>query len=96
MDNFTGITQDQKSALLAAIKEFSKDSDVIAIVKNIENSPQTTQDHYGRYLGLLSEQTKQPQRLILSSALLGAGANKAGIDSALKVIGDPVNWLTLV
>jgi len=90
------LTETQKSALLAEINKFSKDPDIVAIVKNIENSTPTTKNHYGRYMALLSEQKQQPARLILSSALLGAGANKAGIDSALKVIGDPVNWLTLV
>ena len=62
--------------------------DVIDIVTEIENSAPTTQDHYGRYMAVLSTIDDKLSRLVTALAMSKAGANKAGISWALKLIED--------
>jgi len=71
---------------VALVEEFAKDPDVIALVQRIESGPELTQGHYGKYLALLSSGNKD-SRAILSLALISAGANKFGVDSAMRIIG---------
>ncbi len=56
------------------------------IVQGIETSIKTTQDHYGRYLSILTQFKDKQMRSIVVKALIQAGANQAGVNSALKIL----------
>ena len=62
--------------------------DLQPMVQEIEASPKMTQNHYGRYMSLLSSLGKgnKDSTQIIALALMSAGANKAGIASALKIL----------
>ena len=68
--------------------------DMKDIVNTIESNPplmqSITQNNYGAYMDALLRLNPQGDKVVkyvLSQALIIAGANKAGIASALKVIG---------
>lgn len=63
--------------------------DLKPIVQRIERRTRTTQNAYGDYMNLIVQLGKDDARMrkLISLALLKAGANKAGVQSALKVIG---------
>ena len=56
-------------------------------VKKIEAMPATTQNHYGNYMALLSAM-KKPANVtkFIAIALMRAGANVAGVKSALQIM----------
>ncbi len=55
-------------------------------IAEVEASPETTRGHYGFYLGLFSRFTDQrAQAVILSRALVKAGANRRGVRDALRI-----------
>jgi len=57
-------------------------------VSKIESGPKTTQNHYGRYMSLLSTLSdgNHGKAKLFRLALLKAGANQNGVDSAMKVL----------
>ncbi len=61
--------------------------DLKGIVKEIEGGHKTTQNHYGRYMSLISKLggDSRAMRNIVGLALIRAGANRAGVDSALRL-----------
>lgn len=63
--------------------------DLKPIVQRIERRTRTTQNAYGDYMNLIVQLGKDDARMrkLIALALLKAGANKAGVRSALKVIG---------
>ena len=65
--------------------------DMKPIVKNIEHgrTSGTTQHNYGGYMTAFSAfKTTEPVMLfIIGNAMLSAGGNQTGIQSAIKVIG---------
>ena len=68
------------------IKEMAEDKDLIALVKSIEGSIKTTQNHYGRYMPVLSMAKNKLERYVISESLKMAGANSQGVNSALRVL----------
>ena len=62
--------------------------DLRPIVASIERSPKTTQDHYDRYMELLSQLSKGEKKtaMIFCIAMINAGANTKGIVSAMKIL----------
>jgi hypothetical protein len=56
-------------------------------VQKTEESLPTTQNHYGEYMRFLS--LFKGSRDIIATALVMAGANRAGVASALRIVGDP-------
>ena len=72
---------DAKKAIIDDMAETLK-----PIVQGIETSIKTTQDHYGRYLSILAQFKDKQMRGIVGQALIQAGANKAGVNSALKIL----------
>jgi len=64
------------------IMEMAKDLE--PEVTKIENKPiQTTKNNYGDYIKWVSLATDKAAALIIATALIKAGANKAGVQSAL-------------
>ena len=59
--------------------------DVRETVEKIESGIKTTQNNYGRYAAILAS-FKPANRHVMALALIEAGANSAGVRSALKVI----------
>jgi hypothetical protein len=57
-------------------------------VKKIESGIKMTQNHYGRYMQMLSVMAKGDKALgmVFSLALIKAGANREGVNSALKIL----------
>jgi len=57
------------------------------MVESIEKSIKTTQNHYGRYMSLLTSLAKGDNRKakLFAAAMIEAGANKQGVASALKL-----------
>ena len=67
--------------------------EVKPVVENIEKSIKTTQNHYGRYMSALSQfagnesdQQRTIMLFVISESMLKAGANQAGIDSAMSIL----------
>lgn len=60
---------------------------VAPLVKDIEAGPQLTQFHYGRYLVLIGQGKDRLERQLFALACLEAGANKAGVHAALRILG---------
>ena len=76
-----------KERLNPVLKETALDADIIALVKDIEGSIQTTQNHYGRYMAFLSLFNKDKMALyVMSEALKLAGANVSGVQSAMMIL----------
>ena len=57
-------------------------------VQKIEAKIATTRNHYGDYMALLSSVAKSKQHAqIFSLAMIEAGANRQGVNDALRVMG---------
>jgi hypothetical protein len=76
-------TKAEIDALIADLAE-----DLKPAVQEIEGSIKTTQNHYGRYMSLLSlmGDGKPDLMKILGVALIKAGANRGGVNSAMKIL----------
>ena len=63
--------------------------DVQPEVKRIEAKPATTQNHYGDYMALINVGSDRNSKVgkLIALALIQAGANKNGVNSALQVLG---------
>ena len=61
--------------------------DLKELVSDIEASPKFTQNHYGRYMAVLAGVAHGDSRKgqIVALALIRAGANPAGVQSALNL-----------
>ena len=61
--------------------------DMRDIVASIEKGMKTTQNHYGRYMSLILAvgQDDPATKKIVALALVKAGANQAGVTSALSL-----------
>ena len=79
---------DKIKALNAATKAIIDDmaETLKPIVQGIETGIKTSQNHYARYLPILSQFKDKQMRGIMVKALIQAGANQAGVNSALKII----------
>ena len=88
MDNIATVqpvTQNEK--VQGLIKEFSTDKDIVQVVKDIERRYATTQDHYGDYMSFLAPyQSKATALYIISEALVIAGANRNGVNWAVRIL----------
>lgn len=62
-------------------------NDMRGLVSEIESSIKTTQNHYGRYMSLISQVAKGDKvtATIVAEALVLAGANKTGVRDAMRV-----------
>ena len=73
--------------LTDTIVAFSKDPDIVEAVKKIEARGETTQYHYGDYLGFLSPYSGDKLAFtVISRALVLAGANPDGVEWACRLI----------
>ena len=80
--------ENQREKIVKLIDEFSKDPDIKKAVSDIKERPMTTQNHYGDYLGFLTQFSKNKVMLtIVSSAMIKAGADAKGIYWANRLIG---------
>jgi len=61
--------------------------DVRELVTQIENDIQTTENHYGRYLTIISRYNTKAEKMVVGLALIRSGANKTGVTSAMKLAG---------
>ena len=83
------MTNETKEKIKNAINELSKDADIVALVKSIENEPiATTKGHYGRYMSVLGQWGNDSRVMldIVAQALINAGANRFGVLSAKGLI----------
>ena len=77
----------QKAKLDELIKELSTDKDIVGFVQKTEKSIKTTQNHYGKYMFFLTPYASNKMYLfVISQALMQAGANIAGVNSAIMVL----------
>ena len=69
----------------AAVKDLA--GDLKDLVAEIEASLKLTQNHYGRYMSIIGQvaQGNRQTAQIVALALVAAGANRAGVASALQV-----------
>jgi len=81
------MSNQDKLIIEQAIARLAADSDVKALVQDIESGIKTTQGHYGKYLSLLSGIKEKNTRHILSQALISVGADAHGVNSAMRIIG---------
>ncbi len=72
---------DAKKAIIDDMAETLK-----PIVQCIETSIKTTHNNYDRYLSILTQFKDKQMRSIVVKALIQAGANRAGVNSALKIL----------
>ena len=62
--------------------------DLKPIVQSIETSIPTTKNHYGRYLSILMPLTSDSVKYYCTAkGLILAGANRQGMDAALRYLG---------
>ena len=61
--------------------------DLKEIVTEIEASPKTTQNHYGRYMSVITMTAKGNKGMgqVIAMALIKAGASPPGVKSALSL-----------
>ena len=73
-----------KEKQIQLIKELAQD--IAPIVKKIERSPKTTQNHYGRYGSILTRLAGTDRKLATFYwlAFKEAGANPRGINAAIN------------
>ena len=81
------MSNQDKTVIDRAIARLAADSDIQALVQDIESGIKTTQGHYGKYLSLLSGIKEKNTRHILSQALIRVGADAHGVNSAMRIIG---------
>jgi RNA binding exosome subunit len=75
------MTEEQK----AILRDIARDLE--PLVRDIEDSPMTTQNHYGDYMSVLSQAGDSDNRRFIALALIDAGANKQGVRDALRAHG---------
>ena len=78
---------DENPAMRSAIADLTPD--MKPIVKDIESGIKTTQDHYGNYMASLSRlvpDSNDRMLFVVSCAMIKAGANENGVNSALRII----------
>jgi hypothetical protein len=77
------VTEQKLDAAISSIAD-----DLRPIVQDIESGIKTTQNHYGRYMDILTQvgEDANTKRLI-ALALREAGANEAGVLAAMKIHG---------
>ncbi len=81
------MNETEKEKVLRLIDEFSRDKDILEVVKRIESSVPATKGHYGRYLTFLTPyQDNKGVLAIITGALMKAGANRFGVESAYSLI----------
>ena len=78
------MTPEQKAKVDQAIELMAHDSDIITLVSEIEKGVKTTKGNYGRYMAFLSPFASQGRTMlfIISEALIKAGADSYGVQSA--------------
>ena len=82
-----GTQQTQQEKVQGLIKELSIDKDIIAFVNKTEGRFATTQNHYGDYMSFLAPYQAKPTALyIISEAIVLAGASRAGVAWAIKIL----------
>ena len=59
--------------------------DLTLLMSEINNSPITTRNHYGRYISILTDLKEQVGLGIAKDLLIRAGGNKAGIEDASRI-----------
>jgi len=61
---------------------------IVSFVKFTEGKPPVTRGHYGEYMSLLSAVSNGDVRVArnLAMTLKDAGANRQGVDDALKIV----------
>jgi len=69
----------------AILKDIAKDLE--PLVREVEQSPMTTQNHYGDYMSILSQSGDADNKRFIALALIDAGANKQGVRDALRAHG---------
>jgi hypothetical protein len=70
----------------AIVKDLAKD--LKPLVRDIEDSPKTTQNHYGSYMSVLSQiGGDADNKRLIALALIDAGANEQGVRDALRAHG---------
>ncbi len=80
-------TTEQEAKIEQAIAGLAVDPDIQEIVKQIEGSIKTTQNHYGKYMQFLNDYVGKPGTLyVVSRAIIRAGANSQGVASALQIL----------
>ena len=72
-------------ALTALIDDLA--GDLKELVTEIEASPKTTQNHYGRYMSVIAESAQGDRAAgrVIAMALIKAGANQPGVSSAFSL-----------
>ena len=62
-------------------------NDLKELVQETESSAKTTQNHYGKYMSILSQLSHGDKRTgnIVALALIRAGANQQGVKDALRL-----------
>ena len=89
MTTQTKPTSDQKTQqnkIQQIIKSLDNDPDIMKVIKDIEESVKTTQNHYGRYMSFLSSFKTDVSFYIMSETLKRNGGNLQGIRSALSIL----------
>lgn len=82
----TYMKTEENAQLNKLIEELA--NDLRPIVQKIENSTKTTQDHYGKYMELLSYLGDDPNhKRLMALALIDAGANLRGVHAAMNIHG---------
>lgn len=67
-----------------AIKDIA--TDLKPVVQEIETGYETTQNHYGRYMSILTMAGHEPSNMrLIALALRQAGANESGLKAAMKI-----------
>ena len=68
-------------------KAISSDNDVKKLVESIENGIKTTQNNYGKYMQILNQHVDDKAFCYgVALGLVDLGANKNGVNSALKYL----------
>lgn len=77
----TKLTSEQAAMITELANDFRP------VVAEIEKSIKTTQNHYGKYMAIIGELSQGNRGIgaAVALALIQAGANQAGVDSALKL-----------
>ena len=80
----------EKKAILGLVTILNEEIDLEQRVKDIGKKPETTQDHYGDYLNLITTIKSLVGGLVginaIGNALIVVGGNVQGIQSAIQAI----------
>jgi hypothetical protein len=82
MDNTKPLSPELEKLIAELAEDFAP------MVKEIEGSLKTTQNHYGRYMALISGLAKgnRGHAKLFAHALIKAGANAQGVASAMQFV----------